>query len=143
MLAMLPADREDIVFFDGECGLCTRTVRWLLPRDHRKRFVFAPLHGTTFTREIAEDLRARLPDSLVVRTSSGATHLRSSAVTHILMHLGIHWKIVSALLWVIPKPIRDLGYRGVARVRKRLFPPDPMKEFCARMSPDLRQRFLP
>jgi hypothetical protein len=37
-----------ILFFDGECGVCTRTVRFLLHRDRRRRSLrFASLQGNT------------------------------------------------------------------------------------------------
>ena len=36
-----------IVFYDGECGLCQRSVQWLLNRDKKKILFYAPLQGET------------------------------------------------------------------------------------------------
>ena len=43
-----------IVFYDGDCGLCNRFVLFLLKRDHRKVFRFAPLNGK-MARQWLED----------------------------------------------------------------------------------------
>ena len=36
-----------ILFFDGVCGLCSRAVDFVLARDRRGLFQFAPLQGET------------------------------------------------------------------------------------------------
>jgi predicted DCC family thiol-disulfide oxidoreductase YuxK len=111
------------VFYDGDCGLCAGAVRFLLRRgDRGLRFRFAPLQGETFGREIPEAQRAALPDSLVVRSAEGRVLTRSRAVVFILRGLGGGWAALGALLWLVPRPLRDLGYRAVAAVRRRLFP---------------------
>jgi len=117
---------RDLVFFDGGCGLCVGAVRFLLNRGDRSLcFRLAPLGGATFLREIPSAQRAGLPDSLVVKTAEGRVLVRSSAVVRILRSLGGGWAVLGALLWVVPGPLRDLGYRGVAAVRRRFFPLRP------------------
>ena len=39
----MSASGEPVVLFDGGCGLCSRTVRFLLRHDARGRMRFAPL----------------------------------------------------------------------------------------------------
>ena len=41
----MTAGGRHVVFYDGVCGLCDRTVRFLLRRDRRDRLRFAPLQG--------------------------------------------------------------------------------------------------
>ena len=38
------------VLFDGECGFCDASVRWILRRDRRGRFRFGALQGATDAR---------------------------------------------------------------------------------------------
>ena len=45
-----------VVLYDGECGLCHRSVKFLLARD-RKQLWYAPLQGET-----AQKLRAIHPE---------------------------------------------------------------------------------
>jgi predicted DCC family thiol-disulfide oxidoreductase YuxK len=127
-----------IVFFDGVCGLCNRFVDFLLPRDHYRVFLFAPLQGET--------ARARLSDedienvSTIVLVDETGTHRRSKAVVRILCRLGFGWKITGFLLAMIPRPLRDLGYKLVARYRYALF---GKKDECRLPTTDERARFLP
>lgn len=139
MLRTVPG--PEVVFYDGGCGLCHATVKFVLPRDRRGAFVFAPLGGETFLATIPESERASIPDSVVVRTRDGRTLVRSAAVVHLLRALGGFWACVGALLWILPRPLRDLGYRGVARIRRAVFRrPDAA---CPVVPPHLRDRLRP
>ena len=37
-----------VLFFDGECGLCHRSVAWFQRHDRRRVFRYAPLQGETY-----------------------------------------------------------------------------------------------
>ncbi len=115
--------KDEILFFDGDCGLCHGAVRFVLDRAPRGEGIrFAPLGGETFRREIPEGVRAGLPDSLVVRASDGRVLVRSAGVVRVLHRLGGPWSVLGSILWLVPKPARDLGYIAVAKVRRRLAP---------------------
>lgn len=129
-----------MVFYDGGCGLCHRTVRFAIARDRDgSRFRFAALGSEAFRRLVPEALRAGLPDSIVVLTPDGTLLARSAAVIHILERIGGPWRLQGRLLALVPQGIRDLGYNGIARVRHRLFgrPTDA----CPVTPPELRARF--
>lgn len=130
----------DRVFYDGGCGLCHRAVLFALHRDRDgSRFRFAPLHGETFARVLPEDVRAVLPDSLVVVDPRGGVHTRSAAVVRILRGLDGGWGRVGAALDALPGPLLDFVYRGTAAVRRRLFAAPP--EACPAVPLPLRSRF--
>lgn len=136
----MSAARHTMVFYDGACGLCHRTVRFAIARDRDGRhFRFAALGSEAFRRLVPEGRRADLPDSIVVLTADGTLLARSSAVIHILERIGGPWRLQGRLLALVPRGIRDLGYDGVARVRYRLFrkPADA----CPVTPPELRARF--
>jgi predicted DCC family thiol-disulfide oxidoreductase YuxK len=65
--------------------------------------------------------------------------VRSDAFLHILRRLGGWWKILAALVSVVPRPVRDAVYDFVARVRFRIF--GRRDEVCPVMPPELRARF--
>lgn len=131
-------DELPIVFFDGVCGLCNRSIDFILRRDQRGVFRVTPLQGETAEQLLETADRERL-GSLVVRIS-GRTYRRSSAVVRVLWRLGPAWKAVGTLLWLIPLPLRDLGYRAVASNRYRWF---GKKETCRLPTEAERARFLP
>jgi len=113
------SEQVSIVFFDGICGFCNQSVNFLLKRDSHRRLRFAPLQGQTAEKLLPEKLR-RDPDTLVFLQGE-ELFLRSSAVVRILMTVGGFWKIAGVLLWLVPGPVRDFGYRMVARIRYRIF----------------------
>jgi predicted DCC family thiol-disulfide oxidoreductase YuxK len=131
--------RHDIVFYDGECGLCHGSVLRLLKHDRRQVFRFAPLQGETFLRAISPEVRSQLPDSLVVLTSNGQVLVRSAAAIHVLRRLGHTW--AARLLWLVPKPLRDTLYDAIARHRTDLSARP--SALCPIVPVDLRPRFLP
>ena len=130
----------DLLFYDGYCGLCHRTVLFILARDDGSRFRFAPLQGETFALRVPPSQRAGLPDSIVLLHGEQLL-LRSDAVLHILRRLGRGWYLLAALGSICPRPFQNWLYDGVAKIRHRLF--KKPEEACPLLPPELRSRFLP
>ena len=116
----------DVLLLDGFCGLCTRMAFFLKPRLARPgslRFV---------GQESAEGeaLLATLPPELreldtVVLFRQGTTYVRSAAILRTGLYLRWWWKWMVPFGLVVPRPLRDLFYRVVARNRRKWFkPPD-------------------
>ncbi len=129
----------DLVLYDGTCGLCARSVRWLLrhERDHELRF--APLQGETTAA-----LRERHPEipqniDTVVYVSAGKVHLRSKAFLYASSHLRVPWRWAHAFRW-FPGFLLNMGYRLIAAVRYRVW---GHVDACELPSPENRARFLP
>ncbi len=131
----------DIVFYDGACGMCHRLVKFTLARDRAGVFQFAPLRSETFLARLAESERVGLPDSVVVKTADGRVLVRSAATRHILGRLGWFWRVVGAVMGVVPRMLGDWCYDRVAAVRHRLF--RKPENACPLVPADLRERFLP
>jgi predicted DCC family thiol-disulfide oxidoreductase YuxK len=126
-----------MVFFDGVCGMCNHLVDFILKRDRQGRILLAPLQGETAQSLLPPGDRGNL-SSLLLR-KEGCWYRRSAAVVRILWTLGGVWNVLGWLLWVIPLPLRDLGYRMTARLRYRLF---GKKETCRLPTPEERGRLL-
>jgi predicted DCC family thiol-disulfide oxidoreductase YuxK len=135
-----PPETETI-FYDGHCGLCHRTVQFVLKRDSRRIFRYAPLQGTTFEQRVSPALRSSLPDSVVVLTGDDRLLARSSAILHIFRRLGGGWKALAAAMAIIPHPIRDAAYDFIARIRYSVF--GRRSETCPVAPAKLRERFDP
>lgn len=126
-----------ILFFDGVCGLCNSFVDFALRHDRKGHVLFAPLQGTTAATRLDAADTATL--DTVVLLDNGRSYKRSSAIARLLKQLGGIWSVLAWLLWLIPWPLRDFGYRIIAKVRYRLF---GRKESCRLPSPEERARFL-
>ena len=131
-------DGVEHLFYDGGCGLCHRAVRFALaeaPGD--AALVFAPLGSEAF-RDVYRG-REDLPDSLAYAPAEGELLFRTDAVVRLLERLGGGWRVAAALLRLIPRPLRDAGYDGIAATRHLLFrKPD---DACPIIPPHLRGRF--
>src|ERR1039458_1963420 len=132
----------DTLFYDGTCGLCHHSVKFVLKRDrHGERFRFAPLHGRTLLAKVPPGQRACLPDSLVLQTSDGILLTRSNACIYVLRRLGGPWKTIAVLLAAVSRPLRDGAYDLVARGRFAVF--GRTAGPCPLLPPELMARFEP
>ena len=127
-----------IIFFDGVCGLCNRSVDWIIRRDQYAIFRFAPLQGDTARERFGIESGADL--KTIVLLDEHGQHRRSDAVVAILRRLGGFWRVCGALLWIVPRPIRNWGYDVIACNRYRWF---GQHDTCRMPTPAERARFLP
>lgn len=132
----------DILFYDGTCAFCNRAVRWVLRHDRRGTLRFAPLQGETYA---AIDHATKPTDvSSLVLVRDDQIYTMSSASVRMLRAMGGIWSPLGSLLWLVPRPLRDWGYRIVANNRYRLAGRvDPASEACAMPTDATRARMLP
>lgn len=128
-----------VLLYDGTCGLCHRSVRFILRHERDHELQFAPLQGET-----AAALRARLegiPEALesVVLVDDDRVRLRSKAFLYTARHLRAPWRWAYGVRW-LPAFLLDLGYRVIAAIRYRVW---GRAELCDLPAPEHRARFLP
>jgi predicted DCC family thiol-disulfide oxidoreductase YuxK len=131
----------DHVFYDGDCGFCHGSVRFLAARDRAGALRFAPLFGVTFERLVPPAARVGLPDSLVIRTEDGRVLVQSEGMLHCLRRLGGGWGLLAGVLAWLPRSLRDAAYGAFARRRGRWFARPA--EACPVPPGELRARFDP
>ncbi|MHA6531180.1 thiol-disulfide oxidoreductase DCC family protein [Paenibacillus sp. BAC0078] len=129
---------KSVVLIDGVCHLCQGLVRFIIPRDPKGRFLFAPLQSE-ISRELMID-NGLTPDGLstVVLLENGVCYTESAAVLRIARRLRFPWPVAYVFM-IVPRPLRDAMYRFVARNRYRWFGRD---EQCLVPTPEIRRRFL-
>ena len=132
------SESERILFYDGSCGMCHGFVRFAIRRDRRGRFLFAPIDGKTWRERLGDS--AALDRDTIHLLMDGRTYVRSSAVCRAFMGFGIVWKILGGALWLVPLPLRNLGYRMVAAIRHRIA---GRVDACTLPDPDAADRLLP
>lgn len=137
---------KKIVFFDGVCTLCDRSVQALIRLDKKRRLLFASLQGETANALFHRHPNLRHegdPDSIIFvrdfETSGERIYLRSSAALHIAKTLGGLLSIFVPLL-LIPPFLRNPVYNLVATYRYRWF---GKKESCRMPNATDKNRFLP
>lgn len=135
--------QEDIVFYDGTCGLCHAAVRFILrhegPTSSHPRF--APLFGETYDRLVKPIAPIPISDSVHVLTPDGRLLNRSRAVIHLCRGLGGGWARLAGVASWCPTTVLNVVYRGVAATRRRFL--KPPETACPMFATHHRERFLP
>lgn len=127
---------NQIVFYDGDCGLCNRSVAFVLKHEKEKVIHFAAIQSD-FTKRLFEEKGWMTPDlSTVYFLDEGELFEKSTAALKIGKFLKApkSWVIV---FFIVPKFIRDAVYNFIAKRRKRI-----SKGFCVMPAPGDRERFL-
>lgn len=110
-----------VVFFDGECAFCSRSIRLLARLDRRDHLRLSPLQGPFAAQKDLGKYASQADGSMVVlRESDGAVFTHSSGVLEMTRALGFPWRLF-AIFTLIPQPLRDAVYRWIARNRYRWF----------------------
>ncbi len=127
-----------VLLFDGECLLCDRSVRFVLERDRRAHFHFAPLQSM-YGQTLLE--RCGLPlhevKSMVLVDPSGEFATKSTAALRVAARLGMPWSLLSVFR-AVPRFVRDAIYDIIARNRYRWF---GRRDACVIPAGDWAERF--
>ena len=128
------------VFYDGQCGLCHRSVQFLLKRDPKGLlFRYATLQGETAESMLPP--KESRPDSVAILTPERQLFVRGDAAIHIGRALGFPWSLLSATFALLPRVIRDGLYTFIAKRRYALF--GTRTESCPILPSEQRSYFLP
>lgn len=112
-----------VLVYDGDCGFCDRSIRRVLARDSNGALHFAARDSNYGRALLARHPKLVDVDSLLwVEPEFGGREeifTRFDAVMRTARYLGGMSRLLE-LARIIPAPLRDAGYRLVARHRHRL-----------------------
>ena len=134
------ASQPETLYYDGHCGFCQACVRFVLAEDDGATMRFSPIGSADFLKRAPAERQAQPFDSMLVLTDQNKVLTQSDAVIHVLKRLGGLWLLSGYLLGLLPKPLRNFGYRCVGRVRRKLLPTPP--SVCPMVPAELKKRFL-
>lgn len=129
--------QRPIIFFDGICHLCNGFVDFVLQKDLKQHFQFAPLQGETAANLLTPQERSELTS--VILLVEGKKFLRSEAVVKVLIDLGGVYRVL-ALGFLLPSGVRNALYNWVAKNRYAWF---GQRETCRLPTPTEIDRLLP
>lgn len=131
-------DQSFIILFDGVCNLCNGAVRFIIRRDHKKRFRFASLQSKTGEAYLQRyNLRTSGLYSILL-IKNDRVYDRSAAVLQIAKNLSGLWPVMYCFI-IVPPFIRDAVYRVISKNRYRFF---GKKDQCMIPTPELKARFI-
>jgi len=137
-------DNKPIILYDGVCGLCNRLVQFLLKHDRHGRLRYASLQSDFAAKVLQRhgfDPKDLDTLHVIENYDQPAERVlqRSDAVLRAGRELGGIWFPLASLARIVPRPLRDLFYRFVARNRYRVF---GKYDTCMLPDPNQRNRFL-
>jgi len=132
-----------ILLYDGVCGLCHRSVQFVLRHDAAGRFRFAALQSAFAAGILSRYGRdPRDLDTVYLLLDEGGANerllCRSDAILAVLRELGGPWALL-ATARVLPRTLRDRAYAFLARRRYRWF---GRSDQCLLPRAEVRSRFL-
>jgi predicted DCC family thiol-disulfide oxidoreductase YuxK len=129
-----------VLFFDGDCAFCSRSVRQVVAVDKNALISFSPLQGELSQKHGFSHHASKDGGTMVLlRESDGRAFTHSDAWIELANALGGWWKFLTVTRW-IPKFIRDSVYRLVADNRYRIL---GKADACALPDPELLRRLRP
>lgn len=131
---------KHLILFDGVCNLCNSSVLYVIKRDKKNKFLFAPLQSKTGKTIINKfNIDTTQTDSILLfKPSFYKIYSKSSAALHISKSLDFPVKFLAIFL-IIPDFIRDWFYDYIAKNRYKWY---GKKESCMIPTPDLKAKFL-
>ena len=130
---------HSILVFDGVCVLCSHWVSFVLRHDRQRLYQFAAMQTSTGRKLLIEHgIDPDDPKSFLL-LDAGRGYTDTDAIVRVLRSFGGRWKIVSILMALVPRFVRDPLYRWTARNRYRWF---GRHDVCIVPSAQSADRFL-
>ncbi|MCP4457565.1 MAG: DUF393 domain-containing protein [Cytophagales bacterium] len=132
------SEMNNIIFFDGVCNLCNSSINFVIDRDPKLFFKFAPLQSA-IAKKMLSPVQVD-PSALdgIVYYRDGAIYQKSRAVLEIVKEMKGAWPILYVFV-IVPGFVRDLFYNLIARNRYKWF---GKQETCRIPTPELKSRFI-
>lgn len=109
-----------MILFDGVCNFCNSSVQFVIKRDPKRYFRYAPLQSAYGQAELA---RYGLPVESFgsfVLVEDGKAYTRSTASLRVARKLSGAWPVLYAFI-IVPAFLRNMVYEFVAQNRYRWF----------------------
>ena len=103
---------ENVIYYDGECGLCHLAVRFILRVDSKSKFYFSPLSNF--------DNNLKRIDSIILKRGNRVFY-EGQAIIMIFENIDNSWNYLAKVLKLVPINVLDTAYRWVSRNRTKVF----------------------
>ena len=102
---------ENVIYYDGKCGLCHLAVRFILRVDLKGKFYFSPLSNL--------DNNLKYIDSIILKRRNEVFY-EGQAIIMIFENIDNNWNYLAKVLKLIPINVLDTVYRWVSRNRAKI-----------------------
>ncbi|MFM2039574.1 MAG: hypothetical protein RLZZ493_163 [Bacteroidota bacterium] len=128
--------KNPVVFYDGACGLCSRSVLFFLQNEKDNSLRFCTLQSETAHEFFLENNLTMQSFDTIVFWDGTRFFFKSNAVLRLIPFLKTRF-VWLKIAWVFPRFIRDFVYDRIAKNRKRFF-----KNTCTLPTEAQKNRFI-
>ncbi|MCS4486999.1 thiol-disulfide oxidoreductase DCC family protein [Staphylococcus americanisciuri] len=108
-----------IIYYDHKCVYCYNYAIWLIRHGLPRNYQFVPLKSDAGRLLAMKHPEVASKNSVILQYGERLM-FESTAIVHMLCALR-HHRWLGVLLWSVPKPLRDVGYRCFANNRDKLW----------------------
>lgn len=113
---------RDFLLLDGDCGLCNKLAVFLDKRLGKdKDIAYRPILSEEGQELVVTFPQKQQDADTVYLLRNGKSYIRSAAGIRCLLYMKWYYRMWFPMLWLIPLPIRDVGYRIIAKYRHKIF----------------------
>ena len=115
-------NERDYLLLDGDCGLCHRLATFIDKRlGKEKDLGYRPILSDDAQKMSATFPKKQQDADSVYLVRNGKSYIRSAAGIRCLLYMKWYYAMLFPIFWLIPLPIRDMGYRIIAKYRHKFF----------------------
>jgi len=127
-----------IILFDGICNFCNATINFIIENDSKGVFNFASLQSDIGKKLLSDKNISTETLETIYLITNKSIYKKSDAIIQITKRLK-YYKIVSFIITLFPKLIRDSFYDFIAKNRYSIF---GKSNKCRVFSNEIQSRFL-
>lgn len=113
-------ENRTILFYDGECGVCSRAVRFILKNERSNELFFSSLKGDFAIHFLAGSGIESVNSNTLYLFENGKLYHKSSAAMKLIPYLKGSYGLLK-ILYIFPRFFRDFVYDRIAANRKIFF----------------------
>ncbi len=130
-------ENKKIILFDGVCNLCNNSVNFIIRRDIKSIFLFAPLQSN-FGEVLTAKMNIPQKIDSIILISENKYYIKSDAVIEIIKQLKWYWRML-IIIKILPLKFRDFLYDFIANSRYKWF---GKRDSCMIPDGNVKSRFL-
>lgn len=110
-----------MLFFDGDCAFCSKSVRYIYQLDTKRAVEFAPLQGVLAAEfDLRKHAEKGGGSMVILRESDAVMFTKSDAIIELGKALGGVWAALARAFSLFPRLARDRVYDLIAKNRHML-----------------------